>query len=90
MLETPGVHLWLRDPEVDLLTQAIRGHPDAYPDADVTRPSDGISGGLIDPWYLPLSSQRAETSPHATRRADPDDTSPRTRGGRGTPRRRPR
>ena len=48
-----GAVLMATDPDVVALTDAIRGHTRAYPDADVRRTGDGVYGGLIDPWYLP-------------------------------------
>jgi len=53
MTSTRGTVLFGSDPDVVTLARAVRGHTHAYPDADITRTGDGISGGLLDPWYLP-------------------------------------
>lgn len=47
------VNLRSSDTLVALLLQAIRNHSSAYPNASQTTYSDGIQGGLINPWYLP-------------------------------------
>lgn len=47
-----GQRLQLSDPDVAQLAAAIRGHS-SYPNADTVRQADGVSGGLINPWYLP-------------------------------------
>lgn len=41
------------DINVSHLLQAIRNHTSAYPNVSHSTHSDGISGGLINPWYLP-------------------------------------
>lgn len=52
MITSREERLRLGDSDVAELAQAIRGHQ-SYPNADDVFPSDGISGGLINPWYLP-------------------------------------
>lgn len=47
------VNLSSSDANVSQLLQAIRNHTIAYPNATHATNSDGISGGLINPWYLP-------------------------------------
>ncbi|NNK64701.1 MAG: hypothetical protein HKO98_15990, partial [Gemmatimonadetes bacterium] len=45
----PGAVLMASDSDVAALAAAVRGHTQAYPDADVRRTGDGVHGGLIDP-----------------------------------------
>jgi hypothetical protein len=52
MMVSPGTRLRMSDPDVQRLAAAIRGSS-IYPDVDAVRGSDGISGGLVNPWYLP-------------------------------------
>ncbi len=47
-----GQRLVMTDTDVAALASAVRAHPD-YRDADGHTRSDGISGGLINPWYEP-------------------------------------
>lgn len=47
------VNLTSSDRHVSQLLQAIRNHSSAYPNATQETNSDGITEGLINPWYLP-------------------------------------
>jgi hypothetical protein len=53
MTGTTGVQLRSTDRDVAALVAAVTAHTSAYPDARVVRTPDGISGGLINPWYQP-------------------------------------
>jgi len=55
MISTTGVQLQAGDPDVANLIRAISAHP-SYPNAGQADRTSGISGGLINPWYLPRHS----------------------------------
>jgi large exoprotein involved in heme utilization and adhesion len=52
MVSTPGQRLAAADRDVAALMSAINAHSD-YRTAHRPDVADGISGGLINPWYLP-------------------------------------
>lgn len=52
MIVRPGTRLSMSDRDVRSLADAIGGS-NIYPNLDAVTPSDGITGGLINPWYTP-------------------------------------
>jgi hypothetical protein len=61
MIIQRGVRLRLTDPDVSRLADAISSHP-SYSNSDISVRSDGITGGLINPWYQPRHYEIEDSS----------------------------